>query len=149
MWANIIQYEDFIFFARKGKEMEEEMRSQGNGAQSLLSHFGDDVRYFTPGGLLTTPFVIGQTIFNVVASFSIVLFFFWIIFVEMGEPYYACSSSEALSPYIISPFACSILALAWAPVSMIDAVERQWFGPVRRYDLTGGFILNFSVFIFL
>ena len=96
-----------------------------------------DVKYFTPLSLLLSPFVIGQTIFNVVASFSIVLFFFWMIFVEIGEPVYKCSSSEALSPYIISPFACSILALAWAPVGMIDAVERGWYGPIRRHDLVG------------
>lgn len=82
--------------------------------------------------LLSSPFVLGQTLFNVVASFCGPLLCFWLIF-SRGGPY-AWNSGEVLGPICASPLACAILAPAFVPIGMTDAVSRGWFGPVPSHD---------------
>mmetsp|Transcript_26647 Transcript_26647/g.74488 ORF Transcript_26647/g.74488 Transcript_26647/m.74488 type:complete len:249 (+) Transcript_26647:78-824(+) len=98
-------------------------------------------KYFlSPGQLLATPFVIGQTLFNIVASFCGPLFFFWIIFHKLpsAKPCYAWYSGEVLGPVVITPLASSILALAWAPIGIPDALPKRWFAYVRERDVSTG-----------
>ena len=104
--------------------------------------------YLTPLNLMKTPFMLGQLLLNVIASYCGVLFFFWLIFVQFGKDGYGCYSSEVLSPILLSPFAGPVLALAWAPVAMIEAVEKGWFGFVRQSDLSGGVWILFPCFRF-
>ena len=89
--------------------------------------------YFTARSLLlSSPFVLGQTLFNVAASFCGPLLCFWLIF-SRGGPY-AWNSGEVLGPICASPLACAILAPAFVPIGMTDAVSRGWFGPVPSHD---------------
>ena len=90
-------------------------------------------KYFTARSLLlSSPFVLGQTLFNVVASFCGPLLCFWLLF-SGGGPY-AWNSGEVLGPIIASPLACAILAPAFVPIGMTDAVSKGWFGPVPSHD---------------
>mmetsp|Transcript_38769 Transcript_38769/g.54047 ORF Transcript_38769/g.54047 Transcript_38769/m.54047 type:complete len:222 (+) Transcript_38769:38-703(+) len=116
-----------------------------SGRRLLLN---EDRRYFSPKELLLSPFSIFQLILNIVASYCGVFFCFWLIFVHFGPDGYGCYSSQVLSPILISPFATPILALAWAPVGMLDAIERGWFGYVRQEDLSGGIWVLFPCFNF-
>ena len=97
-----------------------------------------DRDYMTIGQVMTSPFMIGQLILNIVASYCGVFFCFWLIFIVFGPDEYGCYSSQVLSPVLISPFATPVLALAWAPVGMIDAIEKGWFGFVHDSELEGG-----------
>eukprot|EP00873_Tetraselmis_striata_P002882 jgi/Tetstr1/423146/TSEL_013914.t1 len=80
----------------------------------------------TPCGVLRSKFVIGQTIFNMAASFAGPLAVFWLLF-SAGGPY-AWNSGEVLGPILASPWACAIASSAFAPISMGDAVASGWFG---------------------
>jgi hypothetical protein len=108
--------------------------------------FYRDGKNYSPLALLCTPFVIFQTILNVVLTYGGVFFCFWIIFVVFGKDAYGCYSPEVLSPILISPFATPILALAWTPLGMIDAVEKGYFGSVRTEYLSRGI---WTLFVFL
>ena len=97
-----------------------------------------DRDYMSVGQAMTSPFMIGQLILNVACSYGGVFFFFWLIFIFFGPDKYGCYSSQVLSPILISPFATPILALAWAPIGMIDAIEKGWFGFVSDEALESG-----------
>ena len=98
-----------------------------------------DKTYFSPTELLTSKFVVLQTIFNVVVSFCGPLFFFWLIFhVLSGKDCFPILSGEVLGPVLASPLAAAVLALAWAPLGMMDALPRGWFGYVAEEEFQGG-----------
>mmetsp|Transcript_12240 Transcript_12240/g.34423 ORF Transcript_12240/g.34423 Transcript_12240/m.34423 type:complete len:254 (-) Transcript_12240:406-1167(-) len=94
---------------------------------------GEEPRLFTPRSLVFSGFVVGQTIFNMVASFTGPLLVFWLIF-SSGGPY-AWNSGEVLGPIIASPWACAIASPAFAPIGMPEALEKGWFGRVDPADV--------------
>mmetsp|Transcript_27014 Transcript_27014/g.37589 ORF Transcript_27014/g.37589 Transcript_27014/m.37589 type:complete len:232 (-) Transcript_27014:56-751(-) len=111
----------------------------------LIGGINDEKKreYFTPLALLKTPFLLGQLFFSIVVSFSVILFFFWLLFVRLGSDGYECFSVQVLCPLFISTFASPVLSLAFAPIGMMRATERGWFGFVRQSDLSGGFWVLF------
>mmetsp|Transcript_1026 Transcript_1026/g.2854 ORF Transcript_1026/g.2854 Transcript_1026/m.2854 type:complete len:230 (-) Transcript_1026:304-993(-) len=90
-------------------------------------------RQFTLRSLLLSKFVLGQTAFNVTASFAGPLLCFALIFGNGGP--YAWNSGEVLGPICASPMACSVLALAFAPIGMTDAIGKGWYGPVAPTEV--------------
>jgi hypothetical protein len=92
--------------------------------------------HLTVCGVICSRFCILQTIFNTVASFLGPLMCFWYLFspTEGGSTSYNINSGPVMGAIVASPFASAVFSLAFAPLSMLEAVDNGWFGTIRPAD---------------
>ena len=119
------------------------MSAAGSGAVAcssceldLPAHDDASIRkppQFSACGLLCSPFVVTQVVFNVVASFGGPLLCFYLMFASGGP--YPWLSGEVLGPIIASPIAGCVCSLAFAPLSMPEMTAKGWFGIVLPADV--------------
>ena len=97
-----------------------------------------DKEYSSPTKLLTCPYVVVQTLLNVAISFFGPLVCFWVLFHVLGSSRYYWLSGPVLGPILASPIASPICALAFAPISIPQAVKKRWLLYVKSSDVSRG-----------
>ena len=112
------------------EEVEEVDEEQGNnqGVTTTL-HFAK-----SPSDVLFSKFVIGQVIFNVIASFLGPLGTFYLLFGYLSQGPYEWSSGPLVGVVVGSLVGSPLLIFALMPVGMPEAVENGWFPCLRTQD---------------
>lgn len=89
--------------------------------------------------LLCSPFCVGQTVVNIVASFVFPLAFFAFMYDTKGpvatQKTYSWLDSTPLGVVLASPWIAAVLSCGPLPIGLPEALQKRWFGTLAAHDV--------------